>query len=186
MAESNTGAAAPAASSTPEQSAQKVIDSIPAKDASANTAVNESIDTEEATEEELAELAASDAATTTEKQEAKAELKRRMKFKVNGREVERDIDLNDEDALQELLQKGFAADERFQSASSLEKKMKEFAALLQADPYEALRAAGHDPDKLTEAYMQKRVEELAKSPEQLELEKLQKEIQDERKKREIL
>ena len=31
----------------------------------------------------------------------------------------------------------------------------------------ALKAAGHDPDKLTEAYMKKRVEELSKSPEQL-------------------
>jgi hypothetical protein len=190
MADTNTGAAASAVS-TPEQSADKVIATIPESKIVTNTKVTEStegeaIDTEVATEEELAELAASDEATTAEKQEAKAELKRRMKFKVNGREVEREVDLNDEEALQALLQKGFAADERFQSASTLEKKMKEFAALMQSDPMQALIAAGHDPDKLTEAYMEKRLQELSKSPEQQQLEKLQKEIEKERKLRESL
>jgi len=109
-----------------------------------------------------------------------------MKFKVNGKDVEREIDLSDEKTLQELLQKGFAADERFQTAAQIEKKMKEWASMLENDPMEALLAAGHDPDKLTEAYMKKRVEQLAKSPEQLQLEKLQKEIEKERKLRENL
>jgi hypothetical protein len=171
-------ASAAPAQSTPEQSAETVISSI--KDGKEAAPAVDS----ESSEEELAEVAQSEDASPEEVKEAKAELKRRMKFKVNGREVEREIDLNDESSLQELLQKGFAADERFQSASALEKKMKEFAALLQQDPFEALVAAGHDPDKLTEAYMEKRVQELAKSPEQLQLEKLQKELEKERKQRE--
>lgn len=174
---------------TPEQSAQEVMDSIPSKDAqsaSGNISVSEEVDTEEASTEELEEVVDSKDATAAEKKEAVAELKRRMKFKVNGREVEKEIDLSDEDALQELLQKGFAADERFQSASAIEKRMREFAALMQQDPIEALIAAGHDPDKLTEAYMKKRVEELSKSPEQLKLEQLQKEIEKERKERQRL
>ena len=178
--------AASAATSTPEQSAEKVISTIPGGEKTEASTSADTIDTENATEGELAEVAASDDASTSEKQEAKAELKRRMKFKVNGREVEREVDLNDESALQELLQKGFAADERFQSASALEKKMKEYAALLQQDPMEALIAAGHDPDKLTEAYMKKRVEELSKSPEQLKIEQMQKEIEKERKLRQNL
>lgn len=185
----NTGTAASAESSTPEQSAEKVIaqsDEGKKTAAAQASAESEIIDTDAASEEELAEVAESDEATAEEKQEAKAELKRRMKFKVNGKDVEREIDLNDEKGLQELLQKGFAADERFQSASAIEKKMKEYAALLQSDPMEALIAAGHDPDKLTEAYMKKRVEQLAKSPEQVQLEKLQKEIEKERKLREGL
>lgn len=183
------GTPAPAAAntpSTPEQSAQKVLDTIPDSKSTASVTEDTAIDTEDATNEELEEVAESDDATPEEKAEAKVELKKRMKFRVNGREVEREIDLNDEDMLHELIQKGMAADERFQSASSVEKKMKEFAALLQADPWEAFKAAGHDPDKMTEAYMKKRVEELSKSPEQLQLEKLQKEIEKERKKREEL
>jgi hypothetical protein len=183
MSDTNQGTPVSAEISTPEQSAEKVIATIPGQEASAG---DTAIDTEDASEAELAEVVDSEDASPAEKQEAKAELKRRMKFKVNGREVEKEIDLNDEESLQELLQKGFAADERFQSASSLEKKMNEFARLMQSDPMQALIAAGHDPDKLTEAYMQKRVEELSKSPEQQQLEKLQKEIEKERKLRETL
>lgn len=186
MAEPTNGAAASAAQSTPEQSAEKVIASIPSSTMAKNAAVAEPINTEEASTDELAELAESEDATPEEQKQAKVELKRRMKFKINGRDVEREVDLSDEDGLRELLQKGFAADERFQSASGLEKKMKEYAALLQEDPIQALIAAGHDPDKLTEAYMQKRVMELSKSPEQLQIEKLQKEIEKERKQREGL
>lgn len=144
------------------------------------------VDAASASEAELAEVAESDDATPEEKAEAKVELKRRMKFKVNGRDVEQEIDLGDNEALQKLLQKGFAADERFQSASAMEKKMEQFAKLMQSDPFQALVAAGHDPDMLTEAYMKKRVEELSKSPEQLQLEKLQKEIEKERKLRQGL
>jgi len=181
MADENKGAVA-STESTPQASADKVLASIPGQEAAAEG----TLDTEEASTDELEEVAESEDATAEEKAQAKVELKRRMKFRVNGREVEREIDLSDEDALQQLLQKGFAADERFQTASTLEKKMNEFAALMQSDPMQALIAAGHDPDKLTESYMKKRVEELAKSPEQQQLEKLQKEIEKERKLRENL
>lgn len=166
MSTENTGTAAPADAQAPE--------------------TTEVADTTEASEADLAEVVESDEASPEEQKAAVVELKRRMKFKVNGRDVEQEIDLGDEDSLQKLLQKGFAADERFQTASQLEKKMEQFAKLMQTDPFQALVAAGHDPDKLTEAYMQKRVEEMSKSPEQLQLEKLQKEIEKERKLREGL
>lgn len=169
-------------SATPEASAEKVIATIPGNEPAPEA--EEVSDATEATDEELAEAAAE--GTPEEKKEAKAEMKRRMRFKVNGREVEREVDLSDEKALQELLQKGFAADERFQSASALEKKMKQFAELMEKDPLEAMAAAGHDLDALAEAYMKKRVEQLSKSPEQQQLEKLQKEIEKERKLRETL
>lgn len=186
MSDSKTAAPAAQETSTPEQSAEKVLATIPSNEAEVDSEGSEAIDASEASDAELEEIQNSEEATTEEKKEAVAELKKRMKFRINGREVEKEIDFNDEDALRELLQKGFAADERFQTASQLEKKMKQFAEALQEDPFEALRAAGHDPDKLTESYMKKRVEELAKSPEQLQLEKLQKEIEKERKMREQL
>lgn len=185
MAEDNQNVEA-----TPEDSAAEVEESIDrgleGEEEVAEGEEEEAVDVEEATDEELEEVAESDEATEEEKLEAKVELKKRMKFKINGRDVEREIDLSDENLLHELLQKGFAADERFQSASQIEKKMKDFAALMQKDPIKALMEAGHDPDKLTENYMKKRVEELSKSPEQLQLEKLQKEIEEERQKREAL
>lgn len=192
MSDANKAASAATGSSTPEQSAQKVLETIPENKIVTSTKVteesesDETIDAADASDAELEEVAESEEATEEEQQAAVAEMKRRMKFKINGKDVEREIDLSDEDSLRELLQKGFAADERFQSASSIEKKMKQFVEAMQADPFEALKAAGHDPDKLTEAYMKKRVEELAKSPEQLQIEKFQKEIEKERKLREQL
>jgi len=186
MSDPNTSGSTATPASSPEKSAQEVIDTIPNSKEEVSTDSEESVEASDASNEELADVVTSDEATDKEKQEAQAELKKRMRFKVNGREVEKEIDLNDEETLQELLQKGFAADERFQHASSLEKKMREFAELLQQDPIQALIAAGHDPDKLTDGYMKKRIEELQKSPEQLQLEKLQKEIETERKKREQL
>jgi len=175
---------------SPEQSAEEVLESVD----SANEDVVESdesddsgeIDPEDATEEELTEVLEDEDASEEEKVEAIQELKRRMTFKINGKDVEKEIDLGDEDSIRELLQKGFAADERFQKASGLEKQMKSFAELLQSDPVEALRAAGHDVDAIAEKYLEKRVEDMKKSPEQLELEKLQKEIETERKARESL
>jgi hypothetical protein len=187
MSNAPTAASAATATSGPEASAQEVINTIPAKASTGNISVEDtSVDTAEASDTELEEVVESDDASAAEKKEAAVELKKRMKFKINGKDVEREIDLNDEDTLRELLQKGFAADERFQSASSIEKKMKQFAELLQNDPMEALIAAGHDPDKFTESYMKKRVEELAKSPEQLKVEQLQKEIEKERRERQRL
>lgn len=182
MADSNTGASAPTAS-TPEASANEVIATIPG---GAKEASDTAIDATDASDGELAEVAQSDDATPEEKQQATVELKKRMKFKINGKDVEREIDLGDEDSLRELLQKGFASDERFQSASQLEKQMRQYAQLLQQDPIQALIAAGHDPDKLTESYMKKRVEDLSKSPEQLKLEQLQRELEKERQSREAL
>lgn len=187
MSEENTGAEA----SAPEQSAEQVIDSIDSghEEVVESDEVSESdeaIEASDATDGELSEVLESDDATAEEKVEAAVELKKRMVFQVNGKEVEKEIDLSDEDGLHELLQKGFAADERFQKASSIEKQMKEFAQVLQSDPIQALIAAGHDPDKVAEMYMQQRIEEMQKSPEQLQLEQLQKQVEDERTLREKL
>jgi len=177
---------------SPEASAEEVIGTI---DASHDEVIESEevegedsgeIDAEDATEEELTEVLDDEDASEEEKVEAIQELKKRMTFKINGKDVEKEIDLGDESSIRELLQKGFAADERFQKASGMEKQMKSFADMMQSDPIQALKAAGHDMDKLAESYLEKRVEDMKKSPEQLELEKLQKEIEVERKAREEL
>lgn len=181
-----------------ESSAEEVIESIDngleeltgdsaeASSSESSEEVGDEVEAADATNEELTDVLTDEDSSEEEVQEAVFELKKRMTFKVNGKDVEKEIDLSDESKLQELLQKGFAADERFQEASSMEKQMKQFASLLQSDPIQALIAAGHDPDKVAEAYMEQRIEQMQKSPEQLQLEKLQKEVEDERKLREDL
>jgi len=175
--------------STPEQSAAEVEASVAQSANESSEDTTESSGTEEVAEasnDELQDVVDSKTATAEQKEEARQELVKRLKLKVNGREIEEEIDFSDDDKLREILQKGYAADEKFQKASSLEKQMRQFAQLLQSDPIQALIAAGHNPDELAEKYMQQRIEEMQKSPEQLQLEKLQKEVEKERKAREQL
>jgi len=163
MSDQNTSA--PAEPTGGEESANEVLDSIDSgleergvsdEVDTVDDSSEESIEASEATSEELAEVLTDEDATEEEVEEATFELKRRMTFKVNGKDVEKDIDLSDIDAIQELLQKGFAADEKFQQSSAAQKKMEQFAKLLQDDPMEAIKNAGLDPDKIAESYMEKR------------------------------
>jgi hypothetical protein len=119
----------------------------------------------------------------TETKEQK-ELKKKLKLKVRGREREEEIDFNDEDKLRKMLEKAYGADETFQEASKTRKQMEAFAKLLQEDPVEALKHFGHDVDAIAQKYLESRIEEMQKSPEQLELEQLRKEVEKERKMRE--
>jgi len=187
MSEVENAAPAPTENS-PEESAEEVIGTLGEESEGATEVSEESddINAEEATDEELAEVAGSEDTTEEEKIEAKQELVKRLKLKVNGREYEEEIDFNDEDSLRDILQKGAAADEKFQKASNLEKQMKNFAELMQKDPLKALEAAGHDMEKLSQKYMEDRIAQMQKSPEQQRLEELEKQIEAERERNENL
>lgn len=185
MSEENSGAPVSEEQSSPESSANEVLESIDggAQETSEST---ETLQAEDATDAELEEVLDSEDATEEEVIEAKQELVKRLKLKVNGREIEEEIDFNDEDRLRELLQKGYAADEKFQKASGLEKRMQEFAQLIQKDPLKALEAAGHNMDELSEQYMQQRIADMQKTPEQKRLEELEKQIEAEKERNETL
>ena len=179
MSQDNTTASAAttqeAPASTPEQSVQEVMETIDSANGVDQTEEQETQETEQTPEEqEKAEKA------------AVQEMKKRLKLKVDGREVEEEIDFNNEDYLREMLQKGKSADSKFQKASQMEKEMKQLIKLFQEDPYEALMRMGHDPDLLAEKRIEQKIKELEKSPEQIEREKLQKELEKERKIREKL
>lgn len=161
-----------------EASAQEVMDSVDHADQESQEIEHPELDAEEASEEELEEVLEDDSASEQEKKQAAKELKKRLKLKVNGREIEEEIDFNDDDKLRELLQKGYAADSKFQEAAGLKKQMQAFVQLMQQDPIQALQKLGHDPDKIAEMHMQKRIEEMQKSPEQKAQEKLQKELEE--------
>jgi len=179
-------AAAPAPQETnPEESAEEVLESLDGSE-EGSEGKSEEIDAGEATDKELEEVVDSEETSEEERVEAKQELIKRLTLKINGREEEVEVDFNDEDKLRDLLQKGYAADEKFQKASQKEKEMQEYAELITKDPLKALKAAGHDMDKLAQAHMEKRIADLQKSPEQKRLEELETQIEEERGKNEAL
>jgi hypothetical protein len=72
-------------------------------------------------------------------------------------------------------QMGFAADEKWQEAAKMRKQVEGMLSMLQKDPAAFLEKAGFDVDALAEQRIQQRIEEMKKSPEQLEMERLRRE-----------
>ncbi len=188
MSEVEAGAAE---ASSPEQSAQEVINTIDDGDngQSGNIDVSgqEEVAVEEATDEELQEALTDEDASAEEIAEVKEEIAKRLSLKINGQEREFDLSNDmDIDALREMAQKGEGADQKFQEAATMRKQMEKFVELMQNDPIKAMTELGLNPDDVAEMHMQKRIEEMQKSPEQLELEKLRAEIEAERQAKEEL
>lgn len=183
---SDAGAAAP---DSPEAAAEAVIDSVDQGNSDLEPVEGSEgvVDVEEASDEELVDVIDDEEASEEEVEAAQVELAKRISMKVNGKEQEFDLS-NDEhiERLKEMAQKGEGADQKFQEASKMRKQMEAFAQLMQKDPIAALKKLGHDPDKLTESYMEERIAQMQKSPEQIEKETLQKELEEIRTEKERL
>lgn len=164
MADSTPAApAAPAAPSTPAQSAsQEVLKTLP-------TDPKKPV---EARGDEVTEDTGEDLETPAEKKKAEAAAKKAYKLKVGGKDVE-----VDESELLKRAQMGYSADEKWQEASKLRKQVEGFIQLMQRDPTKALEQMGYDVDKMAEDRIRAKIEEMQKSPEQLEREKMQRELQ---------
>lgn len=168
MADTNTAAPAAPAASNPTQSAtQEVLQTLPTDQKSPVQTKNE--DVVEDTGEDL--TVEEQAAKTKKAVEAAA--KKAYKLKVGGKDVE-----VDESELLKRAQMGYSADQKWQEAAQMRKQMDAFINLLQTDPAKALAQMGHDVDKLAEDRIKARIEEMQKSPEQLEREKAQRELQE--------
>jgi hypothetical protein len=164
--------------------AQVSTEAVPSLESQIN-ATTDTVEGSKTNEVDLDAVARGEEATTEQAAtEEVKELKKKLKLKVRGKEREEEIDFNDEDKLRKMLEKAYGADETFQEASKTRKQMEAFAKLLQEDPVEALKHFGHDVDAIAQKYLESRIEEMQKSPEQLELEKLRKEVEKERKMRE--
>lgn len=100
-----------------------------------------------------------------------------FQLKVNGKVVNKKIDLSDETALKNELQLSAAARQAMQEAANLKKLYESEVSRLKQDPFSVLAELGLDPDQLAEMRIQQRIEEMKKSPEQLEREKIQAELQ---------
>jgi hypothetical protein len=119
------------------------------------------------------------------KQEVK-EMKKKLKLKVHGKELEREIDFMNEKEIKQMYEKALGADQTFQESAKVKKQMQAIAEMLQRDPFALLKEAGYDPDDLTAKYMEERLKEMEKSPEQKEREELQRQLETERQRRESL
>lgn len=101
-------------------------------------------------------------------------------LKVHGKEVEKTLDLSDEDAIKRELQMAEANKGGMQRAAELEKLYEEQLGKAKEDPYSFLKELGLDPDELAERRIQEKIEEMKKSPEELAREKMEKELKEAR------
>lgn len=114
------------------------------------------------------------------------ELKKRLKLKIDGQEIEEEIDFNDDDGLKRHLQKSKAFDKRVKEFTGFKSQVDQFFQQLQQDPEAILEQLGFNVDDLATKRLQRKVEEMQKSPEQLEKEKMAKELETLRKEKEAL
>lgn len=107
---------------------------------------------------------------------------REYTLKVNGKEIVKKIDLNDEETIKRELQMAHAGRGAMQRARELEKAYEEALEELKSDPFSVLRELGTDVDELTKGYLQQQIEEMKKTPEELAQEKYERELAEARQK----
>jgi hypothetical protein len=141
----------------------------------------------EVTEAELDAADASEsgvepAASGAKKPEVKTANKKKYKLKVDGQEIEEELDLDNEEAVREHLQMSKAARKRMAEVADYKKNVANFFEALQKDPLKVLsdprlNISEEARKKMAEAIINNEVEELQKSPEQREKEALQRELE---------
>ena len=109
-------------------------------------------------------------------------LKRIFELKVNGKTFKKEIDLSNEKELIRELQLAAAGREAMNETAELKKLFSQEIGRMKQDPWAVLEELGLNPDELAEMRIQQRIEEMKKSPEQIENEKMRKELDDARKK----
>lgn len=150
----------------------------PAADTAPVSEANPAESTEEEVEALTAEEAAEEAAKEAKAKEAKPS-KRKYSPKVNGRQVDVEFDPTNDEEMLKYLSKAMAADEKFQEAAALRKNVEQLVNELKSNPRGVLShpELGLDLKKFAEDILNEEIEEMQKSPEQKELEKLRKELE---------
>lgn len=174
MSESQ-GTAASAAPSAPAESSAPVSDVSESSDASE--------DVEEVSDEAIAAASAEEAKSPKEAKKIKEEIKsikKMLKAKVNGRQVDVEIDPNNEEELLKYVQKALASDEKFEEAANLRKSVSQLVEALKNNPLEILRRPelGIDIKALAEGILNQEIEEMSKTPEQKKFEEMERKLKD--------
>jgi hypothetical protein len=175
MSESSSGGGVAAPQSSPAPVADSKAASSPAESSNpqASAATSQGAPSEGA---EAAVQEALDAGDTAEAQR----LIKKFKLKIQGKEVEREVNLGDDDYLRNQFQLAEMSKRSMQESAELKKAYQAEIDRMRKDPWSVLSELGLDPDSLAEARIQERIEEMRKSPEQLEKERYQKELQEAR------
>lgn len=150
---------------------------------------NQEVEAESSEEEELEDKEPKkEAKPEKAKSKAEKELEKRikkLKLKVDGREIEEEIDLDDDERLIRELQMAKMGQKRAQEKAELEKELQAFFKAMKDDPFAILaNELQMNPEEIIEQYINKQLEQAKKSPEQLEKERLEAELRSIREERE--
>ena len=138
------------------------------------------------TQEELKEEIADAIENGASEQEVQNMVKS-FQLKVNGKTIEKEIDLSDEDALKRELQMAAAGRDSMQKARELEKAYEQALIDLKSDPLKFLQSELElDVDELSYNHLKALHEQSQKSPEEVEREKIQLELEQAREEARIL
>jgi len=120
----------------------------------------------------------STAPTQAEKKEAAR--RKKLKLKVDGREIEDEIDFDDEEGLTRKMQMAHVAQKRMAEYAQLQKEVREWVDQLRKDPRGVLSdpGLGIDLKQFAASIIQEDIDNSQKSPEQLEKEQAQKELRE--------
>lgn len=113
-------------------------------------------------------------------------LKKLFKLKVDGEEFDEEFDPSDDEAVKKHLQMSKVAQKRMNETAQVQKDMKELVKLLQTTPDAVLAELGINVEEFATNVLNKKLDDMKKSPEQKELEKLREEAQKERGEKEKL
>lgn len=183
MAESNASAAAPVIPETSAESSEALE--------SSDEGVSEAV-----ASPAVGTPKASDAAKPKETKTEKAANKKKLQLKLDGKVEEMELDLDNEEELVKHLQMSKMGQKRMQEKAELEKNVRQFFEAFQKDPLSvlmdpSLNISDEQRKQLAQTIINGELEEMKKSPEQKEKERLQKEyealkkqVEDEKKARE--
>lgn len=120
-----------------------------------------------------------------EKQAAKEtqSFKKKLKLKVDGEEIEDEIDFNDEEGLKRKLQLSYAAKKRMEEAKAAKAKAFEIIKAFEEDPSNVFKKLGPKGREAAERYLLEQIQEEMLDPKDKELRDLKKfkeEIEKER------
>jgi hypothetical protein len=149
-------------------------------DASAEESAEDGEESSEESSEEGEKSAKAGEGKEKSKKKAEKELERRikkLKLKVDGKEIEEELDLDDDERLIRELQMAKMGQKRAQEKADLEKQVRAFFDAFQKDPFAAMTELGFQPEQVIDEYINKQLEQAKKTPEQIEKERLETELQ---------
>lgn len=173
MSEENVSAEVSAENDAPQVDLSSESNDV---DLSESSDSSESLGVQATTEAELqdeVEQAIEDGASEEEVQQ----MIREFTLKVNGKEYRRKIDLSNEDELQKELQMALAGRQAMQRSAELEKAYRNDIDRLKTDTASVLAELDIDPVEFAARVIENHLAQSAKSPEEIEQERIASEIQ---------